>query len=449
MAPGHDHDHHGHGHAHDHGHDHGHAHAHDHGVEPPLAPEELSDPAQQSLVRALQSSFNVLRIIMVALLVAYAFSGAFRVQPGEQGLIVRFGALRQNTSGAAEFKDTPIFEPGWHVALPDPFDEKILIPGNQQQLTVETFLFERRQEDRGKPLSESLQVSPTLRPGIDGALLTGDKNLSHGRFTVQYRIVDGARFVRNVSDSPGAFARLLQRLTENAVVQVAATRRVEDVIGSNVSISADVRSRLQAQLAVLESGVEIDAVVAETIEPLQVVEAFREVTAAEQRRQAAIETAEGGATQMLTKTAGPRYRELLDLIQRYGAAQVRAAPPEELHALETQIDAALSQAGDAGGDVAGLLRTAQSNASEAREKIRREVSDFTQQLALYRKEPRVALWRAWVDMREAVLGSKSNELIYVPNSDLIQITTNRDPMKRQQRMEEAYRSRATGQPPRN
>jgi chemotaxis protein histidine kinase CheA len=54
-------------------------------------PDPSRDPAQQSLAEALQVSFAILKVAMLALLVAYAFSGTFSVGSNEVALRLRFG----------------------------------------------------------------------------------------------------------------------------------------------------------------------------------------------------------------------------------------------------------------------------------------------------------------------------------------------------------------------
>ncbi|MBN2448048.1 MAG: hypothetical protein JXO22_15065, partial [Phycisphaerae bacterium] len=115
--------------------------------QPPMFPEmrEMvapeADPAQESLNRALQSGFNVLGLAMVVLALLYLASGVFQVESGKQGLIARFGKLRTNNVSSSEHYNTPIFDPGWHIALPDPFAEKISISNEVQTLAIDTFCF--------------------------------------------------------------------------------------------------------------------------------------------------------------------------------------------------------------------------------------------------------------------------------------------------------------------
>ncbi len=404
-------------------------------------PPSFTDPAQESLSLALRAGFNVLRIIMLVLLVAYFASGWFQVNPGQQGLIVRFGALRTNPATGA-----PIFPEGWHFALPDPFDEKITIPGQAYSIQIDTFLFRRDAKDIGKPLTEINTGRSELEPGIDGAMISGDRNLSHGLWTIEYRIEDGARFVTSVGEKPEDFEPLLRRLGEAAIIRAVAGRRVEDVLrygggaeaGTNI-VAEEVRNRLGAELAQLETGVVINRVTAETIEPGQVREAFLRVSSAESERKRLIDEARQERDQILNQAAGPGYRELLAAIEAYGAAQTLGEDEQRLAELRAEIDRRLEEAQ---GEVAAVLGRARTRATEIREGVRRQFEQFSYHLEAYRRYPELTALRVWVRMRDAILGSPQNEIFFVPRSQIVEILANRDP----QRLIEAEKERLRSQP---
>ena len=60
-------------------------------IDPTLDAPPALDPAQQSLAEALRVSFGILKLAMLGLLIAYAFSGTFSVGSNEVALRLRFG----------------------------------------------------------------------------------------------------------------------------------------------------------------------------------------------------------------------------------------------------------------------------------------------------------------------------------------------------------------------
>lgn len=414
---------------------------------PPGPPEQLSDPAQESLSSALRSGFQVLRVLMLVLLGAYLLSGWFQVEPGQQGLIVRFGRLLINRDRESPFGGTPVFGPGSHLALPDPLDEKIRIPGRSFRLPVETFLFRLTEKDRGsgRPLSEIVPNLERLEPGVDGAMISGDQNLSHGLWTVEYHIQAADAFVQTVGDAPEALTGLLTRLLENAVIRTLASRRVEEVTRTGLeAVAADVKRRLTRDLEALGSGVVVDKITAETIEPGRVRSAFLRVTEAANERQKQIESAEQTRRQKLNQAAGPQHEALLRAIAQYGAAQAARADPQRLEELRRQIDRELEHAG---GEVAIQLREAQARANQIREGLRREYEEFVNYLGAYRQNPALTVVNLWTRMRRAILTNRTNEVIYLPPSgDVIEILINRDPRRLIEADIERFRRQVEGAP---
>ncbi len=435
-------------HDHDHDHDHAHGHDHDHPAPAALAPV-ASDPAQQALVSALHASFNILRVLMIVLVVLYLLSGWFRVAPGEQGLIARLGVLRTTTTERGE---TPVFAPGLHWSLPDPFDRKIRVTGTTQTLVSTRFLPGQDKNAATKSLAELVGPTAELNPGQDGAMLTGDRNLSHGRWTVEYQIRDAAAFVRRVGERPEQFNPLLERLLETAVVREVAGRTIEQVTREALEdVRSGVQRRLQAALDRLETGVELKQVVAETIEPGPVRDAFLDVTRAVSESQRLRDEAEEKATEALSAAAGDREsaRRLLAQIDEYGAAQLRGAPAEELRAQKAAIDAALAALEERGkGEVAVRLSAARGVASAINQGLRREYEQYRQYVELRKVQPRIAVLGLWVAMRQEVLGNRNNEVFFVPHTNEIEILINRDPQRAIERETEASLRRQRGEPPR-
>ncbi|MFH1748030.1 MAG: SPFH domain-containing protein [Planctomycetota bacterium] len=400
---------------------------HNHGQPAARMPEPQAppaDPAHESLVRALRSSFTILRLIMILLLVGYVASGIFIINPGQQGLIARLGVLVENDDD-----NTMIFKPGWRPAWPDPIDEKITISGAIFKLETDSFLFRRSPKDIADKtdIATIRRPSSSLTPGTDGAMLTGDKNLSHGLWEVEYRIDDGARFVRTVGEQPRDVEPLLKRLFENSILREVAYRRVEDVTrGLADEVAKDVARRLQSELDELQVGLTVVKVQSSNIVPSQVAPAFTEVTRAENEKQQQEYAAGQRANAILNQAAGPQHAELLALIRDYGDAQLADRDAEVLARLRQSIDDKLEEAQ---GEVAVQLREAQAESDTVREQINREYEEFTYWLEQYRLYPGPTLVGLWAQMRQEVLGSNDNELFWVPDSQVIEILINRDPNK--------------------
>lgn len=434
-------------HSHDHhGHDHDHDHAGHYHPEPTQGPIHFSDPAQESLSQALQSGFNVLRVIMVVLVVAYFLSGWFQVNTGEQGLVARFGVLRVNTDQGSPFSGKPVFGPGVHPSLPDPFDQKIRIPGSTQKVEIDSFCFARDPKNVGNQLSPAeVPQLDKLTPGVHNTMMSGDRNLSFGLWTVEYRIDNGEDFVRNVGESKEAAERLVKRMAEAAITRVVAGIEGVSVTRFNLSQSSVdfttlVQARLQADLTRLGTGIVIDKMTADTVFPGLVNQAFSAAQNAANQSEQSKNDAMKERAQTLGKTAGTpaKVEPLLAAIEAYGAAQSANAAEEKLAELRAEIDRKLD---DADGEVAARLRQAETNANNMRETLRREYEEFVNYLAAYKRFPQLTTTRLWVRMREAILTSRDNEIFFVPDTDEVRIQTNRDPQRVLEEDERRYRER--------
>jgi len=403
-----------------------------------------ADPAQESLVRALRASFNILRILIVVLAVLYLLSGLFRVDPGQQGLVARLGKLRTTSGEAGE---TPVFSQGWHWALPDPFERKIVVTGQAQELKVVTFMFRHPQSATAKDLSQIVMDSRELTPGVDGAMLTGDRNLSHGRWEVQYKIDNAALFVQNIGQTPGDFEPLLQRLTETAVVQEVAGRTIEEVTRTALdSVRQGVQARLQRALDDLDTGVQVVQVVAYTIEPAAVRQAFMDVIRAENERLSLQQKAEEEASETLSRAAGDKYPGLLDQIGKYGEAQLVGAGEDELRQRLAEIDGLLNEAQrDGAGQVAVKLSEADAQANHINETLRSEYKEFSGYLEQRKSQPTIALLNLWIAMRNEILSNKQNEIVFVPAAKEIEIHVKSDAERRRELGEEEALKRQRGE----
>src|SRR5437763_14277340 len=54
-------------------------------------PAMIEETGSRALAEALRSSFVIVKILMVGLVVLFFFSGIFTVPPGERAIVLRFG----------------------------------------------------------------------------------------------------------------------------------------------------------------------------------------------------------------------------------------------------------------------------------------------------------------------------------------------------------------------
>src|SRR5437870_12205831 len=152
---------------------------HSHG-EPDLPPETPVDAGSQALSEALRSSFAIVKVVMVILVVVFLASGFFKVNPQEQAIILRFGRPVGKGPGA-------LLGPGPHWSFPYPIDEyvKVSVSGIQKVgSTVGWYATTPAQELAGSEPPPNV----SLNPAADGYALTADGNIVHTRATLTYRI---------------------------------------------------------------------------------------------------------------------------------------------------------------------------------------------------------------------------------------------------------------------
>ena len=112
----------------------------------------MEDAETQALSEALASSFKLVKVIMVLLVIVFLGSGVREVGSHERAIKLQFG--RPVGSG-----ESALLQPGWHWAWPFPVNEVVKIPIGQVQevrSTVAYYGITREQEVAG--------IDPVMRP---------------------------------------------------------------------------------------------------------------------------------------------------------------------------------------------------------------------------------------------------------------------------------------------
>jgi len=315
----------------------------DHTPNPTPAPEaQVSEDqaavAGRSLADALRVSFRLLSAAMVVVLVFFAFSGWTRVKTVQRGVKLLFGEM------LGEGRQR-VVTPGLNWSWPEPIGRIELVSTRKRERTIKEFWLFETAEEALKPLSERTPPTSGLRPGLDGALLTGDRALVHVKLKCDYRIgtrdgqPDPDRVLAHLAHlrtrprdpdrpiEPAGTDELLDAAVAAAAVRAAAGRTVDSIyLGNREAFAKEVKKHAQARLDALGGGIEILQVVFEghTV-PLAAIEAFDEVREASQFREDQINKARAEETAILNAAAGSAWPELVGDPER--AARAGEVPP--------------------------------------------------------------------------------------------------------------------------
>src|SRR6266404_2173719 len=157
---------------HDHDHEHDHEH-HSHDAPGAAAPVASEDAGSQALAEALKSSFAIVKVVMIVLVIVFFAKGFFTVGPQERAIILRFG----NPQGEG---NKALLGAGLHWSFPYPIDEVVKIPITEIQKVSSTvgWYFTTPEKEFN---NQEDPPGPSLNPAIDGYTITGDGNIVHTR----------------------------------------------------------------------------------------------------------------------------------------------------------------------------------------------------------------------------------------------------------------------------
>jgi membrane protease subunit HflK len=216
--------------------------------------------------------------VILALLIAASM--VFTVDPEEVGVVLTFGRYTRQV------------EPGINFKLPLPIQTVFKVPV-QRQLKEE---FGFRTERAGVRTS----YSGTMED--EALMLTGDLNVAVVEWTTQFRVDDPFKSlfkVRNVGDT-------FRDMNEAVMRAVIGDRSVSEVVTiGRQEIASEVERRLQGLCDQYETGLKIEQVVLQDVNPPDEVKAsFNEVNQAEQEKERMINEARAQFNQVIPRARG-------------------------------------------------------------------------------------------------------------------------------------------------
>ncbi len=225
-------------------------------------------------------------LIILVLVGLWAFSGLYRVQPGEQGVVLIFGKWDGNLAPE-----------GLHWAWPTPIGE-VFTPRVAEVRRTEVG-FQSRPSRNGDVETEVASES---------LMLTGDENIIDIDFEVFWVINDAGKYLFNIQEQEetvkGVSESAMREVVGQTTLEVALTQGREDVQQKTMAL-------MQEMLDDYESGVTVTEVnLKKSDTPPEVIDDFRDVQAAGADREALINEAQ-------------RYRAEIIPVARGQAAQIQ------------------------------------------------------------------------------------------------------------------------------
>jgi membrane protease subunit HflK len=200
-------------------------------------------------------------LLALALVALWLASGFYRVQPDEQGVVLRFGAFVRTTP------------PGLNYHLPWPIETVLRPPVtriNRIEIGYRSAAAETRAgTGREQPLRELLEES---------LMLTGDENIVDINVAVFWRIKDAAAALFDIRN----LQTTIKSVSESVMREVIAQTKQLSVTERRAQIETDVHRRTQAILDQYGAGAEITQVQLQKADPPpEVIDSFRDVQRAQ------------------------------------------------------------------------------------------------------------------------------------------------------------------------
>ncbi|WP_282091172.1 FtsH protease activity modulator HflK [Epibacterium ulvae] len=168
-------------------------------------------------------------------------------------------------------------------------------------------------------------IGTGARDGDAGLMLTGDENIVDIDFQVVWNINDAAKFLFNLRDARPT----IRAVSESAMREIIAQSELAPILNRDRgAISQRLEELIQSTLDSYDSGVNIVRVNFDKADPpLPVIDAFRDVQAAEQERDRLQNVADAYANRVLAEARG-EAAQLLEEAEGYRARVVNEAEGE-------------------------------------------------------------------------------------------------------------------------
>jgi modulator of FtsH protease HflK len=231
------------------------------------------------------------RWIIPLLLIGWGLTGIYIVEDSENAVVLRFGQHVNTVTDAGINYHLPYpFETVWTENVTEPkrfeFGYRTITGGDSQQNAQFTSVPE------------------------ESIMLTGDENLVEVETSMQFVITDIEAFLFNVDDP----YETLRMAGETAIRRVVANHSLDDVLTDNKElVQQEIQVLTQTIIDEYRLGIAVRNVQLQDVNPPESVNAaFKDVIAAKEDKQAAINQAETYANDILPKARGEAAKLIND-----------------------------------------------------------------------------------------------------------------------------------------
>lgn len=224
-----------------------------------------------------KNPFSLIAFALLGLAVVWlGFSMIYQIQPGQVGIVRQFGQFNREVSSGLNFK------------LPAPFETVSVVDISRIRSTQIGFELTRAEQRR--PIRSESQM------------ITGDQNIIEIEATIQWRVENPKDYLFNIRDPE----QTVKIAAESAIREIVGRTTIQEALSiGRDKIQIATRALLQDVLTQYQSGITINEVLLQNIQPPKEVKAaFDDVQSAEQDRDTSKNQAERYANEVIPNARG-------------------------------------------------------------------------------------------------------------------------------------------------
>jgi len=259
-----------------------------------------------------QGNKSLIIIGIIVLAIFWAGSGVYTVGPDQQAALRMFGKFQTIQTN------------GLHWWWPSPIGQRDVV------VTTATRQLELGFRSEGEEITQPVPY--------ESLMITGDENLVDVQAVVQYKISDLRNYLFAVDD-PGERDRgvdpgkpdgvTLRDITETALRQVVGKRNIDDVLTTQkAEVQDEVLSKMRQLTISYNTGIEVIAVRLQNVNPpVQVQDAFDDVTRAREERDRIINLADAYKESEIPRARGEAAK-IIESAQAFKQGRIARAEGE-------------------------------------------------------------------------------------------------------------------------